>query len=109
MGVGSGLSSFQGPESSWALMAGQVEIMDLINSATNSGDAKMRLLERRFTGELPPELPSPRSLTFEAHNMGHRRASARPDQAGTKDRTCLETAALSGGGLNAANQAAGTI
>ena len=76
-------------------MADPVGIMDLINSATNSGDARMRLLERRFTGELPRELPSPKSLTFEAHNAGHRRAGAQPDQAGNGDRACLETGALS--------------
>ena len=87
-------------------MADQVEIMDLINSATNSGDAKMRLLERRFTGELPRELPSPKSLTFEAHNMGRRRAGAMPDQAGTKDRTCVETAGSSGCGLTPTKETA---
>ena len=77
------------------LMADHVGIRELINSATNSGDARMRLLERRFTGELPLELPSPKSLTFEAHNVGHRRAGAQPDQAGTRGRACLETGASS--------------
>ena len=69
----------------------QSEVMNLITAATNSGDAKMRLLERRFTGELPRDLPSPKSLTFEAHNRQHREGGdLRPEQVIPRRNTTLD-------------------